>query len=728
LTVARLARFCFKNRRAVLAVWLAGLIGFFAIGGSVKAEYTNSFTLSGADSTAALNVLKADFPTQSGDSDQIVVQAKHGTLRSASTQEAVTVMLAKVSRLPHVRSVTSPYMAEGQISSDGTIGFATVNLDALAQNVPKTAVTKLISTAQSADSSLLDVQLGGQAIETHEAGGGSAGLLIGVLLALVVLYFAFRRSVLGALLPIISALFGIGVATSIVDILTHTMSVASWEPQVATLVALGVGVDYALFIVSRHRSALLAGRTPEEAAITALNTSGRAVLLAGLTVCVALLGMFALQVSFLYGVAVSVTLAVALTMLASLTLLPAMLGFFGPKILRRSERQAIGLKDQDLQAFWPRWASRVEVLAVPAGLSALGVIIVLAIPFFSLRQGLPDASTDPASFTTYQAYQLLAKGFGPGYSGPLQLVAQVQSPADQARFAAFVDQQRYQRGVARVLPPRISPNTKAEVAVVYPTTGPQQAQTTDLVNRIRSAVPHAETGTTLKVHVGGTTAVNEDFSHLLASKMPQFIAVVVGLGFLLLAVVLRSLLIPLLASIMNLLSFGAALGVMTATFQYGWGRSVLGFGQSGPIVSYLPVMMFAILFGLSMDYEVFLVTRMHEEWTLHKDNRRAVSGGQAETGQVITAAALIMVLVFASFILGDQLAFKQIGLGFAAAILVDAFIIRTVLVPAAMHLFGRANWWLPRWLDHHMPRLHVEPADLDGTAPVASMVGVDGCE
>lgn len=722
--MARLARYCFSRRKVVLAVWLIALVGCFAVGASVRARYTNSFSLPGVDSTAAQNVIQTDFPAQSGDSEQVVVQARRGTLRTPTVESAVSSMLARVRHLPFVRSVTSPYGAAGQVSRDGTIGFATVDLDASAQDIPAAAVTRLISTARSADSSVLNVQLGGQAVENEEQqSGGSADLLIGVVLALVVLFFAFRRSVLGALLPLISALMGIGVATSIVEVLTHFMSIASWVPEVATLVALGVGVDYALFIVSRHRSGLLAGRTPQEAAVTALDTSGRAVLLAGMTVCVALLGMFALQVSLLYAVAVSVALAVVLTMLASLTLLPAMLGFFGEKVLRRAERETIGRQERPSEGFWYRWAGAVDRHAAVAGVLALGVIVVLALPFFSLRQGLPDASTDPASTTSYQAYQLLAKGFGPGFSGPLELVAQVQRPADRARFAAFVASLGGQPGVARVGTPRPSPNGKAEVVLLYPTTGPQEAQTADLLSRVRAAVPHVEAGTTLTVHVGGDTAVNQDFATVLSSKMPQFVAVVVGLGFLLLAIALRSLLIPLLASVMNLLSFGAALGVMTAAFQFGWGRSVLGFGQSGPIVSWLPVMMFAILFGLSMDYEVFLVSRMREEWLRSGDNDLAVTRGQAETGRVITAAAVIMILVFSSFMLGDQLGLKQIGLGFAAAIFVDAFVIRTVLVPAAMHVLGPANWWMPAWLDRSLPRLHVEPGDLLDVHPAELAAG-----
>ena len=353
------------------------------------------------------------------------------------------------------------------------------------------------------------------------------------------------------------------------------------------------------------------------------------------------------------------------------------------------------------------------------------MIVILAIPVLSFRTAIQDASTDPASSTTYQAYQLLAKGFGPGFNGPLDVVGQVNSPADQARFAAFVASARSQPGVAGVTAPVLSPNGKAEVAEVFPTTGPQDAPTTTTLDRLRADVPQAEAGSTLAIHIGGTTAENEDYTQALSGSLPQFLAVVVGLSFILLLVVFRSLLIPLVASILNLLSFGVALGVMTAAFQFGWGKSVLGFGQAAPTEAWIPAIMFAVLFGLSTDYEVFLVSRMHEEWTLTGDNKRAVIRGQAETGRVITAASLIMILVFTAFIFGGQgMAIQQIGLGFAAAIFVDAYIIRTVLVPAVMHMLGRANWWLPAWLDRALPRLHVEPAGLTSAGPLRQPTGV----
>jgi RND superfamily putative drug exporter len=726
--MASFARWCFLHRRTVLAVWLIALIGFVGVSRLTGSAYSSSASLPGTDSAKALQVLTTEFPAQAGDSDQIVVQARQGTLRSAATETAVTSMLARVARLPDVRSVTSPYKLGGQISRGGTIGLATVNLNAQAQNIPNSAANKLISTAKSADSPRLNVQLGGAAIENITSGGTNyTSVLLGIALALIVLFFAFRRSVLAAVLPVISALAAIAAGSYITNILTHAISIAGWVPEVAFLVALGVGVDYALFVVSRHRNELLAGRAPEDAAVTALNTSGRAVLLAGLTVCAALLGLFALPDPTLPGVAVTVSLLVGLTMLASLTLLPAMLGFLGTKVLRRAERRMLaqgGRQVEQAGAFWLRWAEGLGRRPMLPAVAALAVTGILAVPFFSMRAGLPDASTDPPSSTTYQAYHLLAKGFGPGFNGPLDVVGQVNSRADRARFAAFAASARSRPGVAGITPPQLSPNGKAEVAEVYPATGPQQAATTTVLDRLRAGVPRAEAGSTLAIHIGGTTAANEDYSRDLSSKLPLFVAIVIGLAFLLLLIVFRSLLVPLVAAVMNLLSFGVALGVMTAAFQFGWGKPVLGFSQAGPITAWIPAIMFAVLFGLSTDYEVFLISRMHEEWTLTGDSRRAVIRGQAETGRVITAASLIMILVFASFIIGGQMPIQQVGLGFAAAIFVDAYLIRTVLVPAVMHMLGRANWWLPAWLDRILPRLHVEAAELPAAGPLRQPTSV----
>ena len=445
---------------------------------------------------------------------------------------------------------------------------------------------------------------------------------------------------------------------------------------------------------------------------------------AGLTVCIALLGQFALGLSFLYGVAISATVTVLLTMFASLTLLPALLGFVGTRALSRKERRDLaknGPHDEALGTTWFRWARFLARHRVVAGVAALIVVAVFALPVFTLRLGLDDAGSDPSGSTTRQAYTALVKGFGPGFSGPLQLVAELKTAADATTFDTLVQKLATEPGVVSAGTPRVSPNGQVAVANLIPASSPQATQTTDLVNRLRKTVlPQQEAGTGVHVLVGGSTAGQVDFAHKLSSKLIPFVAVVVILGFLLLMAVFRSLLVPLVASAMNLLSVGAALGIMNAVFEWGWGRSLFRISATAPVEVFIPVLMISILFGLSMDYEVFLVSRIHEEWTRRRNNTDAVTYGQAETGRVITAAALIMILVFASFALGDDLTIKQFGIGLAGAIIIDAFIIRTVVVPALMHVFGRANWWLPGWLDRALPQLNVEgsePAEAEARTP-----------
>jgi RND superfamily putative drug exporter len=453
------------------------------------------------------------------------------------------------------------------------------------------------------------------------------------------------------------------------------------------------------------------------------------VFFAGLTVCIALLGQFVLGVSFLYGVAISATVTVALTMLAALTLLPALLGFFGTRVLSRRERRKISESgpqpEEVVSGWWYRWSRSVEHRPAIRAAASFLVVVVVALPFFGLRLGLADAGSDPAGSSTRVAYDLLAKGFGPGFNGPLQLVATLDSPSQLPAFARVADAVARQPGLVPTGAPHpvVSPNGKAAIAIIYPTSSPQAAATATLLQRLRhDIVPAAQRGSGLNVLVGGATAEQADFSHILSHKLPQFVAVVIVLAFLLLLVVFRSLLIPAVASIMNLLSVGAALGVMTAVFEWGWGRSILGFNGTVPVEVFIPVIMFSVLFGLSMDYEVFLVSRMYEEWHRTGDNREAVSIGQAETGRVITAAACIMILVFLSFLLGGSVIIEQFGIGLAAAIVIDAFVVRTVLVPSLMHLSGRANWWLPPWLDRRVPHLAVEVPDrpLDQPEPAGT--------
>jgi putative drug exporter of the RND superfamily len=711
-----LARWCFRHRRIVLGIWLITLIVVVGAAGSAKSAYSNQFSLPDTPSSEALTILQHDFPSASGDADQLVVETTKGTVNGAE-KPRIEAMLAKVASLPHVDSVTSPYNAPGQISHSGTIAFATIHFNAQATDLPDAAVERVVTTAQAARGPGLEVGLGGQAVESATSKQGSSGTGIGVLFALIVLVIVFG-AFFAALTPLITALIAIAIGYSITTLLSHLFAIASFAPILGVLIGLGVGVDYALFIVTRHRSGLRAGRSSEEAAVIAVNTAGRAVFFAGLTVCIALLGQFVLGVSFLYGVAVSSTITVALTMVAALTLLPALLGFFDKRVLSRRERRRIAASGPESEhvdsGWWYRWSRSVERRPAIRAVAAFAVVVLVALPFFSMRLGLADAGSDAAGSTTRVAYDLLAKGFGPGFSGPLQLVTTIDSTTQLASFTRLADEVARQPGLVRDGAPQpvLSPNGKAAIAVVYPTSSPQAAGTSSLLQRLRTdVVPQAERGTGLHVLIGGATAEQTDFSQILSSKLPQFVAVVVVLAFLLLMLVFRSFLIPVVASVMNLLSVGAALGVMTAVFEWGWGRSLLGFNGSVPVEVFIPVIMFSVLFGLSMDYEVFLVSRMYEEWHRSKDNRRAVTLGQAETGRVITAAAIIMILVFLSFLLGGSVIIQEFGIGLAAAIIIDAFVVRTVLVPSLMHVFGRANWWLPPWLDRRLPHLNVEASD-----------------
>jgi putative drug exporter of the RND superfamily len=711
--VAALARWCFRRRWIVLAVWLVALAGFTVAGRSAGTDFSTAFQLPDTPSTQATDLLEKNFPAASGDADQIVLHARSGTVRSPAVAAAARKMLAHVAALPHVQAVTSPYGPAGaaQISRDGTIAFATVHFDELGPVLPKAAVKRVISVAQGADSAQLQVELGGQAIENAEAQSSSRSTGLGVIFALIVLGLAFG-ALFAAFLPLITALVAIGIGFDVTGLLSHGFAVASFATILGVLIGLGVGVDYALFIVTRHRTGLKGGRTTEDAAVNAVNTAGRAVFFAGLTVCIALLGQFALGVSFLYGVAVSAAITVALTMLSSLTLLPALLGFFGTKVLSRRQRASLAATGPVAEAatgFWRRWAEAIRRHPVLPSLAALAAVVVIALPVFTLRLGLDDAGSDPSATTTHRAYELLATGFGPGFNGPLELVGQLHAKSDLPAFEAVVARVAKEPGVVGATPAVLSPNGTLAIASVYPSTSPEAAQTTVLLHRLRDQViPAAQAGTGVTVLVGGVTATQNDFAHVLSSKLPLFIAVVVVLAFLLLMAVFRSLLIPAVASVMNLLSVGAALGIMNAVFEWGWGTSILGIAGDNPVEVFIPVLLFSILFGLSMDYEVFLVSRISEQWLVSRDNGDAVMLGQAETGRVITAAASIMILVFASFLLGGSIIIQQFGIGLAGAIIVDAFIVRTVLVPGLMHLIGRANWWLPGWLDRILPQLNVE--------------------
>ena len=716
----RIARWTMAHRRAVVLGWIGAVVAIFAISSSVGTKTASDFTLPGTGSQHAVDLLAGHFRAQAGDSDQIVLHARSGKLSDPAQRAAVTATLARVAQQPHVTSVVSPYSpGTHALSPDGSIGFATVNFDARANVLPKPAVKRVIAIAESARSATLQVELGGQAIEQAQQQSIGFATTVGIGAAIVILLISFGSfTAMG--LPIATALLGLGAGLGLIGLASQVMNMADFASQLALMIGLGVGVDYALFIVTRFRENYGANGGDVEAAVeNAMNTAGRAVLFAGTTVVIALLGMFALGVSILNGVGVAAAIGVVLVLAASLTLLPALLSFTGRRIGevggggpgglgRRLRRGGGAARPASGPGFWERWIAAIQRRPAAAAIIAASLMLALAAPALGLRLGASDAGNDPAKNTTRQAYDLIAKGFGPGFNGPLQVAVALRTPHDGAALASVSQALRSTPGVASVAAPRLNAAGDTAAVVVFPSSSPQSVQTSNLVTRIRSTVlPPLERATGAAVYVGGATAAQADFSHVLASKLPLFIAVVIALSALLLLVVFRSLLIPVQAAAMNLLSIGASLGLVQLVFQRGWLGGLFGV-QPGPIEAFIPVLAFAIVFGLSMDYEVFLVSRVHEEWQAREDAGAAVREGLAKTGRVITAAAAVMVAVFGAFAISGSRVLEMFGLGLASAVFLDAVVVRMVLLPAVLELLGRRTWAFPRWLDRRLPRVAIE--------------------
>jgi len=714
-----LARWCLRHRFAVLGIWLLVLVGTFLIQSVTGSTYASSTKLSGTPSAAAANLLQRAAPGQSGDTERIVFQTKSGTVNAPAVQANIQAMLGQVGRLPSVATVVSPYSPAGanQTSANGHIAFATVSFSKDSNSIPAAEATKFVNMARAPNSSTLQVDVVGPvAASTNPT--SSSSTLIGVVAALIVLLIVFG-SILPALLPLLGTAIALVAALSVIGSVSNLVSMPSFTSQLCILIGLGVGIDYSLFILTRTRTGLRRGLSVEDAVIGAAATSGRAVLFAGITVCIALLGMLTVGVSTLSGAAIAASIAVLFSVASALTLLPALIGLLGVRTLTRRQRAALARGETDFAEAsrrWAGWASMVQGHRIAFTVGALGVLIALGAPFLSMRQGTADYSVDPTSTTTttYRGYELLVKGFGPGFSGPLQLVAPIHGQIDKATFATVVTAASHTPGVVTTVGPTYLPagpnHPAVAVAEVFPTGSPQAASTSQLITHLRtSVIPAAQHGDPhLQVLVGGQTAIADDFANQLSAKLPLFVGIVVALSFVLMMILFRSLLIPATAAVMNLLSAAAAFGVVVAVFQWGWLSSLVGVTNTGPISPFVPILMFAVLFGLSMDYEVFLVSRIQEEWLRRRDNSVAVNLGQAITGRTITAAAAIMTVVFASFIFTTDRTIKMIGLGMATAIVVDALIVRTVLVPAVMHWLGRSNWYLPRALDRRLPHLRLE--------------------
>jgi putative drug exporter of the RND superfamily len=721
-----LAHWCIAHRRRVVLTWVAAAALVTALSHAVGTNYVTAFRLPGTQSQQALDLLKRDFKAQSGDADAVVFHVSRGTIDAPPVHGPMVrlLALARVAALPHVAGVVSPYAPGGavQVSANRMTAFATVNYDQPANGLSNSTGTPLLADVAAVHTPGLKVAAGGQVVENAEGFSAGPATEVGVLAALIILLLTFG-SLAAAGMPLLTAGFGLITGVALIGLGTQLTDMSNISPQLALMIGLGVGVDYALFIVTRFRESFAEFGDIERSIVEAMDTSGRAILLAGATVVIALLGMFATGVAFMYGLAIAAVLAVLAVLAASLTLLPALLSRFGQRLVRPRTARTRGFARRWAAAShgangtvaaqgpprsaWRRWSDMVQARPWPLAIVSLAMMILLLVPAFTMRLDSSDAGNDPASTSSRHAFDLLAQGFGAGFNGPLLLVAEFPH-GDHGGLSTLRASVSAAPGVVAVTRPRIAPNGSVAVFDAYPNSAPQAVATTNLVNDLRDRVlPADKRQLGMTVLVGGFTASSIDFSHALAGKLPLFIGLVTLLSALLLFVIFRSLVIPVQAAVMNLLTIGAALGVTVLVFEHGWFASVLGV-LKGPIEAWVPVILFAVVFGLSMDYEVFLVSRVREQWVRNGDASTAVADGISVTGRVITAAAAIMVCVFLSFTLGDERTLKEFGFGLAVAVFLDAVVMRCVLLPAVLELLGPTTWRLPRRLDHRLPRIGIE--------------------
>jgi putative drug exporter of the RND superfamily len=721
----RLGRFAVRRRRAVVLAWLAATAVLWAVASTAGSGYSDDFRIPGVESQQALDVLDERFPEASGAGAQVVVHTDDGDLASPEHRVTIADLVDGLGDMPQVVSVVDP-QALGLVSADGRTALIQVQYDEDPRVLGDVAYERLEAAVEPARDAGLQVELGGELPQFAEEIETGTAEMLGVIGAIAILLVAFG-SVIAMGLPIGIAALGLGCGTALILIGTTVFDIPAESGMLATMIGMGVGIDYALFVVTRHRAELRAGLTVADAAGRANATAGQAVVFAGGTVVIAICGLALAGIPAVTLMGMSSAVVVAVMVLASVTLLPALLGFAGMRLkdatlpwARRREANAeewherltrLGVSPDMRPDGWQRWGNHVTRHPwrwLVAGVTAL---LLVAAPVLSMRLGQTDAGTNPPSSTTRKAYDLTAEAFGPGFNGILLLSVELTGDreADAAALDALGRGLADDPSVAVTAPARVNEAGDAALVTVVPAAAPQDAETSQLVHRIRDEiVPEALDGTDARAYVGGLTAVFIDLSDKVASRLPLFIAAVVGLSFVLLMAVFRSVLVPLKAALMNLLSIGAAYGVVVAVFQWGWGKSLIGLDETVPIVSFVPMFMFAVLFGLSMDYEVFLLSRIREEHLEGRDNTSSVITGISSTARVITSAALIMICVFAGFVLGPQPIVKMFGVGLATAVLVDATIVRVVLVPATMRLMGEANWWMPRWLDRLLPNLDIE--------------------
>ncbi|MFZ9274731.1 MAG: MMPL family transporter [Ilumatobacteraceae bacterium] len=756
--LAALARFSVRHRRLmVFGIWIPLLVVIGFASSQTGSDFATEFEIPASESNDVQMLLEANNPDRAGFSGEIVFSSPSGVDTDA-VRDAMTELFAKVGQVEGV-SVTSPYDVEGQINTARTTAFASIDATIRSQTALIALGEEIREIGEPYATGDLRIEYGGNIFAGFELPASEA---YGLLAAIIILVLAFG-SVLAMGLPIGTALVGLGVGASLVTVLSHVLPMPDFTTSLVAMIGLGVGIDYALFIVTRYREGIHHGMSVEDSVVNAVDTSGRAVIFAGITVIISLLGLFVMGLAFARGLAIGAVIGVLIMMIASISLLPALLAMvkhridvttraalaalaafvvitffavvaeslvlflaavvsaivvtlasFAIKPMRKPIPQRA--RKPKNETFWYRWSRLVQRRPWTSALSATAVLLLLGAPLLSIRLGFGDNGNAPESTTVRRAYDMLAEGFGPGFNGPLFITVQGDTASDPAALESFVGVVRGVDGIAFAQATPASQDGSLSLVIAYPTTAPQDEATTTLIKTLRNDVIP---GTGVEAKVGGFTAAGVDFADVIGSRMPLLFIGVLSLSFLLLMAVFRSLLVPLKAVIMNLLSIGAAYGVIVAIFQWGWGMNLIGVGKAGPIESWAPMMLFAIVFGLSMDYEVFLLSRVREEYLRTGNNAEAVADGLTATARVITAAALIMVCVFAAFVLGYDRQLKLFGLGLALAVFIDATIVRMVLVPATMELLGDRNWWIPKWIDRMLPKIDVEGHNLDPVSDLA---------